>query len=266
MCSREVATSFAERYDLDASKIHICAVHHAPESVRSRLRDSTEIARRNVIERTLSGRKIVLYVGRLAPVKNLPVAVRAFAAAFKGNSTALFAFVGTGTELEALATLGEELGISHQMLFVGHQEREELYAWYRIASMLILTSVHEPYGAVVNEALICGVPVACSITAGASRLIREGANGYQCPPNDSEAFATAMHRLWDQSTPADELVGIERPDLMPLPFSDDVDGFLAAVELALRQGSSTKGSSQRSTDPLRPDRASSARSSHERQP
>lgn len=232
MCSEEVSREFARCYALDPRRIFQCAVHQAPEAIRARLAASKTISREKISVHNLADKKIVAFVGRLTKVKNLPMAVQAFSRAFQDDNSTVFVFVGTGEEREKLEQLGESLGIGKRLVFVGHHEQNELYSWYRIASMLVLPSVYDPYGAVVNEALVCGVHVACSDHAGAARLIREGVNGYTFSPFDCGGLANRFRQLAPLLSTAESLVARERDDLMPLSFENDVHGFLSAVRYA----------------------------------
>lgn len=62
------------------------------------------------------------------------------------------------------------------------KEGDDLYVWYKAADTLVLPSYREPFGAVVNEALLAGCKCVVSKNAGASCLINEGINGYTFDP------------------------------------------------------------------------------------
>ncbi len=90
---------------------------------------------------------VVLYVGRLAPEKNLECLVRA-AAALPEDAVLVIAGSGSlGTELQDLAVRLEVSAI-----FTGWLEGERLAAWYNLADVFVLPSLVEPFGAVVNDA------------------------------------------------------------------------------------------------------------------
>lgn len=144
----------------------------------------------------LKGRKVVLYVGRLAEVKNLPFLIRAFAAVAEAD--ARLVLVGDGDRKEALKAEAERLGCAGRVLFPGRFEGEALLAWYHVADLFVLPSTYEPFGTVTAEALQSGLPVLCSSAAGSASLIN-GENGQLFSPYDieslKEALKTAMAHL-----------------------------------------------------------------------
>ncbi len=243
VCSAHVADLFARAFSFPQERIHRCGVHQAPESVRARLVAAWAERPDLPVRLGVADRSVVLYVGRLAPEKNLPVALEAFARVHGHDPSVVFLLVGTGALRQVLETQAAGLGVGPRVRFAGHLEGAELFGCYRMASLLVLPSTHEPYGAVVNEALICGVPVACSVRAGAAQLIRPGVNGALLDPADDGSIDRAFEALRSALAPAAELWKRERADLMPVRFDDDVAGFVAAVRgAAARAGAGGSGS------------------------
>ncbi|WP_320054875.1 glycosyltransferase [uncultured Acetobacteroides sp.] len=119
----------------------------------------------------LKDKDVLLFVGRLVDVKNLNFLIEVFSDYVLLNKNARLILVGDGDKKNELKNLVLNLNIQDYVLFTGRYENEELYAWYKIADYFILPSTSETFGAVVNEALIAGLPVLCSNLAGASCLI-----------------------------------------------------------------------------------------------
>src|SRR5262245_21685333 len=235
MCSAAVAEAFARRYRIPRGSIHLCGVHRDPNELRRQLAASEIRAAELVREHALTGRRVLLYVGRLARVKNLRVATQVFAEVFAAEPDTLLVLVGSGEEQAAIREVAESAGVGGRILLTGPRQGLDLIAWYRIASALLLPSTWEPYGAVINEALICGVPVLCSQAAGASHLVREGESGFTFSPHAPSELADRLRRLAPRLVPAELLAGQERPSLMSGSFEDDLDGFVAAVREAARR-------------------------------
>jgi glycosyltransferase involved in cell wall biosynthesis len=74
------------------------------------------------------------------------------------NNDTILVLVGKGKLEEELKTMVAELEISNKVIFPGYFSGNELYAWYYAANVFILPSRYEPFGAVVNEALIFVAP------------------------------------------------------------------------------------------------------------
>lgn len=126
-----------------------------------------------------ASRKFV-YVGRLAPEKNLTTLVLAFANTVKetGSDWKLL-FVGDGPERSNLEKLAAGSGIADRVIFAGAFPWYQVPDWLAQSDVLVLPSKSEPWGLVVNEAMVCGMPVIVSETCGCvGDLVREGANGF----------------------------------------------------------------------------------------
>ena len=89
------------------------------------------------------------------------------------------------------------------IVFAGFQQADRLADYYASASCLVLPSLSETWGLVVNEAMAAGLPVLVSHRCGCvPELVRQGWNGYVCDPLDVAGMARAMAVL---SSPAVDL-------------------------------------------------------------
>lgn len=126
-----------------------------------------------------------LYVGRLAPEKNLDVACRAFEAVRAARPDARMVWVGDGP---AAARLGRERPGDH---FAGMRTGADLAAHYASADLFLFGSLTETYGNVVAEAMASGLAVVAYRSAAAAELIEDGFSGRTAPPGDAYAFVAA---------------------------------------------------------------------------
>lgn len=175
----------------------------------------------------LDTRRMVLFVGRLWPEKNVPTLLRAFQKLRALHPQTVLVLVGTGPDEVALRRQVQTMEMTQDVIFTGMLEGLELYAHYRLADVMVLPSIHEPFGAVVNEALLAGVPVVCSQVAGASSLIREGRNGSLVDPKDESALTAAIG-VWIGRTADTRRSenGELPPNLMPMQFEEVVKNWL----------------------------------------
>jgi glycosyltransferase involved in cell wall biosynthesis len=98
--------------------------------------------------------KKLLVVSRLAPEKNISLAIRSFAEAAPADSCLIV--VGEGSELNALRRLAAQWKVDKRMFFEGSVDPAP---YYKLADLLIVPSRYEGYGLVMIEALAAGTPV-----------------------------------------------------------------------------------------------------------
>ncbi|MEM8852599.1 MAG: glycosyltransferase [Pseudomonadota bacterium] len=135
--------------------------------------------------------RYVIAVARFVPQKNLLTLVGAYnEARRRGLVEADLVIVGEGPERPALQAL-EGPGVS----ICPFADNDRLPALYGLSDGLILPSLVEPWGLVVNEAMAASRPVIVSDRAGAApALVEDGVNGFVCPPTH-EGLMAAMARL-----------------------------------------------------------------------
>ena len=130
-----------------------------------------------------------LFVGRLAPEKNLVRLLDAYAGYRQTTGPAAWSLVlvGSGPEEAELRARAKELP---GVVFPGFQQKDTLPHYFGLASCLILPSISETWGLVVNEAMAAGLPVLVSQRCGCvPELVQDGVNGYICDPLDTEGMA-----------------------------------------------------------------------------
>ncbi|HTB21447.1 MAG TPA: glycosyltransferase [bacterium] len=208
----------------------ICPNVQSEKNILRKVGAAAGNAGRCLIKYGLVGRKVVLYMGRLSPEKRVDRLISAFSRISKDAPYQLV-LVGSGSERQALETMARRLGISDQVLFMGHLEGPEFYAWFRLGCVLVLPSDFEPWGAVVNEALVGGIPAVVAEAVGAKVLIRPGRNGTVFNPAKEGDLERAIEYWLASGRPLGK-AGImkERPPKMGSAFDAAVEGFAGAIE------------------------------------
>jgi glycosyltransferase involved in cell wall biosynthesis len=136
----------------------------------------------------------VLSVGRLVPDKNLALLIEAFAECGFGAGEAELEVCGTGPLEGELRELAERLSVP--VRFRGYVAPAELPAVYDLADVLALVSTYEPFGVTVREAAAAGLPLICTVRAGAAGDVAvDGENAVLVDPSDPGAIADALRRL-----------------------------------------------------------------------
>jgi glycosyltransferase involved in cell wall biosynthesis len=134
-----------------------------------------------------------IYVGRLWWGKGLKYLVDAFAVAQKRSQKEVsLLLVGDGSDEVALRQRCGVLGLRN-VVFTGFIQKPEIPRYYAASDVFVFPTLGDPYGLVVDEAMVCSLPVISTIAAGEiSARIEEGVNGFIVPPEDSDALADRM--------------------------------------------------------------------------
>jgi glycosyltransferase involved in cell wall biosynthesis len=143
-----------------------------------------------------TNRPYFLYVGRLAPEKNLSALVGQFSAYRARGGTWDLVLVGQGPLEMELRDEVRRIGCDAHVQFAGFKQGAELLPPYAYASCFILPSTREPWGLVVNEAMASGLPVIVSTRCGCSDdLVEHGGNGFIFDPAREDELAECMSRM-----------------------------------------------------------------------
>ena len=146
--------------------------------------------------------RMVLFVGRIEPLKGIDTLLRAMALVVRdfpnwqericvsiigGNPN-----VGSDTvneEMERLKRLRTELGIGDLVVFLGTQDQDTLNVYYSAAEVVVMPSHYESFGMVALESMACGTPVIASKVGGLAFTVQDGVTGFHVPDRDPEALA-----------------------------------------------------------------------------
>ncbi|MDE2156596.1 MAG: glycosyltransferase family 1 protein [Xanthomonadaceae bacterium] len=134
---------------------------------------------------------VMLYVGRIAAEKNLPLAVASFRAVQQRVPSARYVWVGDGPARAALEAANPDF------IFAGMQRGEALARHYASADLFPFPSLSETFGNVILEALAAGLPVVAYAEGAAREHLHDGVNGYRIEPGNESAFITACTILAD---------------------------------------------------------------------
>ncbi len=135
---------------------------------------------------------VLLYVGRLAAEKNVPLAFRAFEAVRSRSPGARFVVVGDGPLRKKLA------GLHSDAIFAGPQRGALLAQYYASSDIFLFPSLTETFGNVTMEALASGLLVAAFRSGAAAVHIDDCTNGVLVAPGDEQGFIAATCALAQQ--------------------------------------------------------------------
>jgi len=144
---------------------------------------------------------LVLFAGRIQPLKALDVAVESFALVAAAHPEAKMMIVGGASgergpdEMAAMLDLVAELGLADRVSFHPPLPHDQVPVAYRAADVLVVPSRSESFGLVAAEAQACGIPVVASRVGGLEYVIADGETGFLIDDWDPAAYAAAIGRI-----------------------------------------------------------------------
>ncbi|MEW6186888.1 MAG: glycosyltransferase [Thermodesulfobacteriota bacterium] len=151
----------------------------------------------------LAAEKILLFIGRIDPLKGVDRLLRAMPLLSPLKDLRLIIIGGdenSREEVDKLKQLVRELKIDHLVIFKGMVKQEQLPDYYNAADVCLVPSYYESFGLVALEALACGTPVIATDVGDLSHIILQGKNGYIVPDNTPEKLAEAILLFFSRPT------------------------------------------------------------------
>jgi D-inositol-3-phosphate glycosyltransferase len=148
----------------------------------------------------LAGEKILLFVGRIDPLKGIGQLIKAVKLLENQDNLRLIIVggdAGSREEIEKLQKLAAELGVSGRITFQGTVKQDILPYFYSAADVCVLPSYYESFGLVPLESLACGTPVVATDVGDLKHIIRPGKAGYVITDNSPENIAGAVTKILD---------------------------------------------------------------------
>ena len=200
------AQEISSHYDLDRSRISVVplGVDHAFFSPGDRA------MARMAVGLPTEGR-MVLFVGRIQPLKGASIAVSSFAKIARRIPDAFLVMVGGPSGPFGLAEVAKikkavtKERLNGRVYFYDPQPHEVLSSFYRAADVSIVPSRTESFGLVALEAAACGVPVVASDVGGLKTLVVHGASGYLVSDRTADEFAKYLVKVLEDPALAELL-------------------------------------------------------------
>ena len=142
---------------------------------------------------------VLLYVGRIQPLKGIDLAIRSLA--HLEASPARLVIVGGASgasgeeETVKLRALAAELGVQDRVDFAGPQPQETLPEFYAASNVVVICSHSESFGLTALEAQACGRPVVGTPVGGLSHIVHEGETGFLVDDRDPVMFAERISKI-----------------------------------------------------------------------
>jgi D-inositol-3-phosphate glycosyltransferase len=189
----------------------------------------------------LNDESIILFVGRLVPLKGIDNLLKAMTYLERKQRIKLAVIGGdehSQAEMQRLKNLSRSLKIDESVIFLGLVKQEMLPFFYSAADLCVVPSYYESFGLVVLESLACGTPVVATKVGGAESVIRHGETGYVVTDNDPCYLADKIARLLSTSNGNREFVGLVRASVTKYSWSNITEAIIAEYRSVLRDFSS----------------------------
>ncbi len=185
-----------------------------------------------------SNEKLVLFAGRMEPLKGIDLLLHAFAGLPSRNGTKLVIIGGDdegSPEAERLMQLSEDLKLGDSIVFRGTVEHDFMPYYYAAADVCVVPSYYESFGLVALESLACGTPVVSTDVGDLKNIIREGRSGFVVSDHSAEALSLKMAEVlsWPERT-ARQAEAV-RSSVLRHSWADVAKQLERQFQLALRQ-------------------------------
>jgi glycosyltransferase involved in cell wall biosynthesis len=183
-----------------------------------------------------AGAPLIVFCAKLQTWKRPMDVLRAFSRSNVAGSHLIFA--GDGPERSSLDQEANALGVSDRVHFIGFMNQSELPPLYAAADVFVLPSEYEPFGVVVNEAMLCRCAMVVSDRVGARHdLLRHGENGFVFPVGDVDTLATYLRTLTTDLDLSRRMADSGLEIIRSWSPRAAVDGIVRCIDLAMERAS-----------------------------
>lgn len=136
-------------------------------------------------------------VGRVVARKGFDFLIKSLAKIKNKKIRALI--IGDGPEKENLKKLAESLGVSDRIKFLGSIGEEQKFQYLAASDVFVLSSVHEGFGIVLQEAMQVGLPIIATDNGGQVDFVKEGDNGFLVKFGDENALVEKIEKIYSDN-------------------------------------------------------------------
>jgi len=200
--SGKTGAELVRHLGLDQARIHV--IYNGIDTERFRPAASRSAARAQlagVVKPRRADAIVLLFIGYSFRRKGLERAIRSLAALRRERAEL---WVAGGDDPTPHERLARELGVAHQVRFLGH--RSDVVGLMQAADAFVLPTSYDPFPLVLMESIGCGTPVITSRAAGIAEVMTDGREGYLVGDALSvDELTVALTRFLDQEARWPEL-------------------------------------------------------------
>jgi N-acetyl-alpha-D-glucosaminyl L-malate synthase BshA len=201
----DAAVALTNEMKLEMQKMHPREISIIPNGVDlDKFRDlSKEDARKGL--GYAADEKIIIYVGRLHPVKGLDYLIEAFKMVEKKIKRAKLVIIGQGNQKGYLASLAKSFNLEDNIIFRGEIANNEVPRHLVASDVFVLPSLSESFGIANIEAMAAGLPVVATKVRGMAEIIKDGENGFLVEPKEPEQISEKIILLLENAALSDNI-------------------------------------------------------------
>jgi len=139
--------------------------------------------------------RVVLWVGRMIPQKDLTTLIDSFAQVVKKRNDVVLWLVGDGEQRKKLEEYVSRKEIAESVLFCGYIEYQNIPKYYSACDIVCMSSVYEGTCRTIHEGMAAGKPVVSTNVDGALDAIQEGTTGHIVEKRSPSELTDALQRL-----------------------------------------------------------------------
>jgi len=183
--SQRIKNTLVSKLNISEDKIVVVPVYTKIKEKNNLIKD--------ILQEKYRDKFVFLTLARLVKQKNLPLLVRAFSNVAKKFNQAILLIVGRGPEKRKLVNLVNNLNLEDKVEFIDWTDN--VYSYYNLADVYVLSSNYEGWGRVIIEAASCELPIIMTDVGCAGEVIKNGESGLVTPVNNREKLEQAMIKL-----------------------------------------------------------------------
>lgn len=176
---------------------------------------------------------VIVFSAKLQVWKRPADVLRAFARI--PATDAYLVFAGEGALRAELEAEAKSLGIANRVRLLGFVNQTSLPEVYSASEILVLPSEYEPFGVVVNEAMLCGCcPIVSDRVGARFDLVKDGETGFVFRTGDTDGLASILNALISDRAKLQPIRGAARVQVQSWSPQLGIDKTIEAVERSLR--------------------------------
>ena len=133
--------------------------------------------------------KVIIYIGRLSPVKGVEYLIRAMRLVKDKEPDAKLMLIGDGSEKEKLKSIIKKLNLEHLVMHLPQLPNQNIPKYAVASDVLVLPSLSEGFPMTILEAMASGLPIVSTKVSGLPEIVKEGKNGFLVEPGNPEQLA-----------------------------------------------------------------------------